>query len=409
MTYALQSTSPRPELGVLGAGLMGSGIAMAAAEVGLVVALLDTTQAAAEKGKDYAGSRWQKQCERGQLAAAEKAVRLARIRPVTAYPELAGCAWVIEAVFEDHAVKAEVTRQAEAVIAPDALFASNTSTLPISRLAAASARPANFIGLHFFSPVEKMPLVEVIVGQATSEATLARALEFVRRLGKTPIVVNDSPGFYTTRVFMSYVGEGMELLAEGCPATLIEAAGLAIGMPVGPLALADEVSIALIQQIARQNQVARGNPFPGATAVMQTMVDVHGRAGRKAGAGFYDYPADGRKRLWPELARKLGVGGTANETAQVGAEERLLLIQSAEAMRCLEEGVLRAVADADVGARLGWGYPAARGGPIGGLQTLGLDQAVTTLERLAAAHGARFAPTRQLRALAAQGEVFYRV
>lgn len=410
MSSTLQPAAVQPPsaLGVLGAGLMGSGIAMTAAQAGFDVILLDTTRAAAEKGKDYARSRWQKRVERGQLTAAEMTAYLARIRPTTAYAELAGCAWVVEAVFEDYAVKAEVTHQAEAVLAPDALFASNTSTLPISRLAEASRRPENFIGLHFFSPVEKMALVEIIIGQATGEATLARALEFVGRLGKTPIVVNDSPGFYTTRVFMSYVGEGMELLAAGCPPEVVEAAGLAIGMPVGPLALADEVSIALIRQIARQNQAAQGNPFPGAAVVMQKMVDDLGRAGRKVGAGFYDYPAVGGKRLWPELTEKLGVGGTPNSPAQAAAEERLLLIQSAEALRCLEENVLRAVADADVGARLGWGYPAARGGPIAWLQTLGLEHAVGTLERLAAAHGERFAPGGLLRDLARRGELFYR-
>lgn len=438
MSSTFQATAAHPfsSLGVLGAGLMGSGIAMAAAEAGLEVILLDTTRAAAEKGKDYAARRWSSQCERGQLTAEEMAARLARIRPTTAYSALAGCAWVIEAVFEDYAVKAEVTRQAEAIIAADALFASNTSTLPIGRLAEASSRPQQFIGLHFFSPAEKMPLVEVILGRATSETTLAQALEFVRRLGKTPIVVNDSPGFYTTRVFMSYVGEGMELLAEGYPAALIEAAGLTIGMPVGPLALADEVSIALIYRIARQNQAERRNGETASLQVMHRMVDTLGRTGRKSGAGFYDYPAEGRKRLWPELARHFpptrvvdsssperekvmrsgipgdGAGETANgqndEALEAAAGERLLLIQSAEAVRCLQEGVLRATADADVGARLGWGYPASRGGPLAWLQRLGLEHAVDALERLAMAYGARFAPTWQLRAMAANGELFYR-
>jgi 3-hydroxyacyl-CoA dehydrogenase/enoyl-CoA hydratase/3-hydroxybutyryl-CoA epimerase len=282
---------------------------------------------------------------------------------------------VIEAVFEKREIKADVTKKTEAVIAPDAIFASNTSTLPITGLAEASARPANFIGLHFFSPAEKMPLVEIIVGKATSDATLARSMDYVRAIGKTPIVVNDSRGFYTSRVFGTYVSEGMALLEEGVPPALIDKAGLMAGMPVGPLALADEVSIELVHKIGQQTRADLGSAYVerAADRVAAKMVAELGRLGRKSGAGFYDYPAEGPKRLWPGLAEHFKVGAGASAIPSLDEIiERLILVQSVETARCLEEKVLRAAIDADVGAILGWGYPPFRGGPIGWLHTLGL-------------------------------------
>ncbi len=399
-------------IGMLGAGMMGAGIAMSTSVAGIDVVLLDTTQEAADKGKAYAVKQWNKQVERGRMSADQAAALAARIHPTADYADLNGCELVVEAVFEKREIKADVTQKAEAMIANDAIFASNTSTLPITGLAEASVRPANFIGLHFFSPAEKMPLVEIIVGQQTSDATLARAMDFVKAIGKTPIVVSDARGFYTSRVFGTYVSEGMALLEEGYPPALIDKAGLIAGMPVGPLALADEVSIELVHKIAQQTRADQGSAYAerAADRVAAKMVADLGRLGRKSGAGFYDYPADGPKRLWPGLTdhfpQKVGAGETADETVQE-LIERLILVQSAETVHCLEEGVLRAPIDADVGAILGWGYPAFRGGPIGWLHTLGPKEAVAKLEHLAALHGARFAPPDMLKHMATSGERFY--
>ncbi len=400
------------KIGMLGAGMMGAGIAMCTAQAGITVVLLDTTPEAAEKGKTYASRQWGKQVAKGRLTQEAMDALLARIHPTADYAELAGCEMVIEAVFEKREIKAEVTKKAEAVISADAIFASNTSTLPITGLAQASVRPANFIGLHFFSPAEKMPLVEIIVGKATSDDTLARSMDYVRAIGKTPIVVNDSRGFFTSRVFGTYVSEGMALLEEGVPPALIDKAGLIAGMPVGPLALADEVSIELIHKVAQQTRADLGEAYVerAADRVASKMVAELGRLGRKSGGGFYDYPAEGPKHLWPGLAehfpQKVGAGDTAMATLQQ-IIERLILAQSVEAVRCLEEQVLRAPIDADVGAILGWGYPPFRGGPIGWLHSLGLANALDALERLTKTHGARFAPPELLRNLAAKGESFY--
>jgi 3-hydroxyacyl-CoA dehydrogenase/enoyl-CoA hydratase/3-hydroxybutyryl-CoA epimerase len=412
---ALRPTGVPPQkytkIGMLGAGMMGAGIAMSTTTAGMDIVLLDTTMEAAEKGKAYAAKQWGKQVAKGRMTQQAMDALLARIHPTADYADLKGCELVVEAVFEKREIKADVTRKTEAVIATDAIFASNTSTLPITGLAEASARPANFIGLHFFSPAEKMPLVEIIVGKATSDATLARSMDYVRAIGKTPIVVNDSRGFYTSRVFGTYVSEGMALLEEGVPPALIDRAGLMAGMPVGPLALADEVSIELVHKIAQQTRADLGSAYVerAADRVASKMVADLGRLGRKSGAGFYDYPADGQqhatKRLWPGLAEQFPV--KAEQPTLEEIIERLILVQSVETARCLEEKVLRAPIDADVGAILGWGYPPFRGGPIGWLHTLGLSQAVTTLERLATNCGPRFAPPRILRDMAAKGERFY--
>jgi 3-hydroxyacyl-CoA dehydrogenase/enoyl-CoA hydratase/3-hydroxybutyryl-CoA epimerase len=398
-------------IGMLGAGMMGAGIAMSTAAAGITIVLLDTSAEAAEKGKAYAAKQWGKQVAKGRMAQEAMDALLARIHPTADYADLKGCELVIEAVFEKREIKADVTRKTEAVLladpAADAIFASNTSTLPITGLAEASARPANFIGLHFFSPAEKMPLVEIIVGKATSDATLARSMDYVRAIGKTPIVVNDSRGFYTSRVFGTYVSEGMALLEEGVPPALIDRAGLMAGMPVGPLALADEVSIELVYKIAQQTRADLGGAYVerAADRVAAKMVADLGRLGRKSGAGFYDYPADAPKRLWPGLAEQFPV--KAEQPTLEEIIERLILVQSVETARCLEEKVLRAPIDADVGAILGWGYPPFRGGPIGWLHTLGPAQAVAALERLAAKCGPRFAPPKILRDMAEKGERFY--
>ncbi|HMM54802.1 MAG TPA: 3-hydroxyacyl-CoA dehydrogenase NAD-binding domain-containing protein [Candidatus Desulfobacillus sp.] len=395
------------KIGLLGAGMMGAGIAHAAASAGLEVALLDSAPEKAEKGKARSAQLLGKHVTQGRLSQDAAAAVLARIHPGADYRDLAGCELVIEAVFEDRALKAEVTRKAEAVIGKEAIFASNTSTLPISGLAEASSRPENFIGLHFFSPAEKMPLVEIIAGRQTSPRTLAAAMDFVRAIGKTPIVVNDARGFYTSRVFGSYLSEGMALLEEGVAAALIENAGRMAGMPLGPLALADEVSIELVHKIAKQARADLGDRYVerAADRVAALMVEKLDRLGKKGGQGFYDYPAGEKKRLWPGLAAHFPARAT--QPAAEAVIERLVLIQSLEATRCLEEGVLAAPADADVGALLGWGYPAFRGGPIGWIDTLGAARFVADCDRLAEQCGERFRPGERLRAMAASGERFF--
>ena len=395
------------KIGMLGAGMMGAGIAMSTAQAGIAVVLLDTTREAAEKGKAYAAKAWGKQVAKGRMTQEAADALLARIHTTADYADLAGCELVVEAVFEKREIKADVTKKTEAVIAADAIFASNTSTLPITGLAEASARPANFIGLHFFSPAEKMPLVEIIVGKATSDATLARSMDYVKAIGKTPIVVNDSRGFYTSRVFGTYVSEGMALLEEGVPPALIDKAGLIAGMPVGPLALADEVSIELVYKIAQQTRADLGAAYVerAADRVAAKMVATLGRLGRKSGAGFYDYPADAPKHLWPGLAEQFPVKAAVPSLDEI--VERLILVQSVETARCLEEKVLRAPIDADIGAILGWGYPPFRGGPIGWMHTLGVPAAVAALDRLAERCGARFAAPQLLRDMADRGTKFY--
>jgi 3-hydroxyacyl-CoA dehydrogenase/enoyl-CoA hydratase/3-hydroxybutyryl-CoA epimerase len=313
---------------------------------------------------------------------------------------------VSEAVFEDRGIKADVTRQSEAVIDPVAVFASNTSTLPITGLAQASARPANFIGLHFFSPVDKMPLVEVIVGTLTSQQTLARALDFVKAIGKTPIVVNDARGFYTSRCFSTYVLEGLVMLSEGVKPALIEAAGLQAGMPVGPLALIDEVSAELVCKVDRQAAADLGAAYrsPAGIAVAQKMVGL-GRIGKKAGQGFYDYPPSGKKTLWTGLAQLFPLAG--RQPALDELVQRLINIQSLEAARCMEEGVLTRAQDADVGSVLGWGFPAFRGGTLSHIHSVGLASFVQQCDAQAAKFGERFRPAQILREMAASGQSFY--
>jgi len=400
-------TQKYAKIGMLGAGMMGAGIAHAAATAGIEVVLLDSTQEGAGKGKAYSAKLLEKRVAKSQLPQDGATAVLARIKPTTDYQDFAGCEMVIEAVFEDRALKAEVTKKTEAVIGKDAIFASNTSTLPITGLAEASSRPANFIGLHFFSPAEKMPLVEIILGKQTSPATLARAMDFVRAIGKTPIVVNDARGFYTSRVFGTYLSEGMALLQEGVAPALIDNAGRIAGMPVGPLALADEVSIELVHKIARQTKADLGDQYAprAADQVAALMVDKLGRLGKKSGHGFYEYPADARKHLWPGLAEHFPA--RSEQPSLEAVIERLMLIQSIETVRCMEEGVLTSPADADVGAILGWGYPPFRGGPIGQIHTMGLAKFVAACDRLAEQCGERFRPTEGLRKKSAEGSQYF--
>ncbi len=357
--------------------------------------------------KAYSEGLWNKRVIAKRLIEAERDAKLALIKPTIDFADLAGCDIAVEAVFEDRAIKADVTRKAEAVIAPSAIFASNTGTLPISGLAEASARPANFIGLHFFSPVDKMPLVEIIRGQATSDGCLARAMDFVKAIRKTPIVVNDSRGFHPGRVFSTYVGESLALLAEGVKPALIDKAGRMTGMPVGPLALADEVSLELMARIRKQTAADLGTAYQRSAIddVCDRMVDQLGRLGKKAGKGFYDYPHDGQKQLWAGLAQEFPLAATQPTVEEV--TQRLMFIQSIETAHCLEEKVLLAPIDADVGAILSWGFPAYLGGPIGQIHSLGAAAFVTACEALAERHGARFAPPPLLCRMADRGERFY--
>jgi 3-hydroxyacyl-CoA dehydrogenase/enoyl-CoA hydratase/3-hydroxybutyryl-CoA epimerase len=385
------------KLGILGAGMMGGGIAYVSARAGLPVVLLDTTPEAAAKGKSYSQGLLDKAVKSGRSTPEKRDALLARIQPTTRFEDLAGCDLVIEAVFEDRAVKAEVTRKTEAVTAPNAVFASNTSTLPITGLAQASVRPKQFVGLHFFSPVDKMPLVEIIVGQETSDETLARAFDYVLQIGKTPIVVNDARGFYTSRVFATYVMEGIAMLKEGVHPRSIEAAGLQAGMPMPPLALQDEVSLSLGLHVAEQTRkdlAAEGKPYvehPGMGVVRQ-LCEI-GRIGKKAGKGFYDYVQDepgGGKHLWPELTKLYPVA--AAQPPQQELIDRLMFAQANEAARCYEEGVLRSVADANVGSIFGWGFAPFHGGALQFINAMGATAFVARARELAALYGPRFEP-----------------
>ncbi|MBK6472211.1 MAG: enoyl-CoA hydratase/isomerase family protein [Betaproteobacteria bacterium] len=395
------------KLGVLGAGMMGAGIAHVAAQAGVDVVLIDTTQAAAEQGKAHTLALMDKAVKRGRSSAQERDALLARITPTTDYAALAGCELVIEAVFEDREVKAAVTRQAEAVLAPDAVFASNTSTLPITGLARASRKATHFIGLHFFSPVEKMPLVEIIVGEHTDDETLARAFDFVRQIGKTPIVVNDSRGFYTSRVFATYLMEGIAMLAEGVHPRSIEVAGLQAGMPMPPLALQDEVSLGLSLHVADQTKAdlaAEGRTHlehPGMAVVRQLCAI--GRLGKKVGRGFYDWTDDG-KALWPGLAQHHPVA--AVQPPQQELMDRLMFAQANEAARCYQEGVLRSVADANIGSIFGWGFAPFHGGALQFINAMGAAAFVARSGELAAKFGPRFAPADVVVHQAARGGQF---
>ena len=381
------------KLGVLGAGMMGGGIAYVSAKAGIEVVLLDTTQDLADKGKAYSQGLLDKAVKRGKSTADKRDALLSRITVGTDFALLDGCDLVIEAVFEDRAIKAEVTQRAEARLAPGAVFASNTSTLPITGLAQASVRPKNYIGLHFFSPVDKMPLVEIIVGQQTDDQTLAHAFDYVLQIGKTPIVVNDSRGFYTSRVFATYVIEGITMLTEGVHPRSIEVAGLQAGMPMPPLALQDEVSLSLslhVQEQTKKDLAAEGKPYPehAGMRIIRQLCEI-GRVGKKAGKGFYDY-ADGGKKLWPELTQHFPPA--PQQPAQQELIDRLLFAQANEAVRCLDEGVLRSVADGNIGSIFGWGFAPFHGGALQFINAMGAQAFVARSRELAAKFGPRFEP-----------------
>jgi len=395
------------KLGVLGAGMMGAGVAFVSARAGIQVILLDRSKDDAEKGKDYSRQLLQKRVDRGRMTAEAAADLLELIQTTDDYADLDGCEYVIEAVFEDRGIKADVTSRTEAVIGSDAIFGSNTSTLPITGLAEASQRPESFIGIHFFSPVDKMPLVEVIVGEKTSDEAIARTLDYIQQIRKTPIVVNDSRGFYTSRVFSTFTREGIAMLAEGVNPALIENVAKHAGMPVGPLAVTDEVSLELAYKIGKQTKADLGDDYveTPADAVMEKMVVDLDRRGKRFGAGFYEYPDGGSKHLWHGLAEQFPMADVQPSPEDV--KTRLLYVQAIDAARCLEEGVLTHPADGDVGSIFGWGFPAYTGGTLSFIETVGLRAFVAEADRLAEKHGARFEVPKGLRAMAESGDTYY--
>ena len=397
------------KVGILGAGMMGAGIAYVSAKAGMEVVLLDTAIEGAEKGKSYSTKLLDKAISRGRSTKDKKQALLDLIKTTTSYDDLEGCDLIIEAVFEDIDIKAECTRQSEAVIPETAFYASNTSTLPITELAKASKRPNQFIGLHFFSPVDKMPLVEIIVGEKTDHATLATGFDYVGQIGKTPIVVNDSRGFYTSRVFGTYVSEGIAMLAEGVHPRSIEVAGMKSGMPMPPLALQDEVSLSLSLHVMEQTKKAMEaegktfTPHP-AMSVVEKMVKEFGREGKKVSKGFYDYPENGEKHLWSDLTELYPT--TDEQPSQQDLVDRLLYVQANETAKCYEENVVRTVADANIGSIFGWGFAPHQGGTLQFINSMGLEAFITRSRELAAQYGERFEPAQIVLDLADKGEVF---
>ncbi len=394
------------KIGILGAGMMGAGVAYVAALNGLDVVLKDVTKEAAEKGKEYSVKLLAEKLSKNQLSKEKYDEILGRIYTTENPADIADCNLVIEAVFESRELKATVTKESEAVLATDAVFASNTSTLPITGLAKASVRPKNFIGLHFFSPVDKMQLVEIILGEKTSEYAIAMAIDFVKKIKKTPIVVNDGRGFFTSRVFSTYLFEGMECLAGGVSPALIENAGKMAGMPVGPLALADEVSIELCYKINKQAEADSGKKNDAAAvAVINKFIEELNRPGKKAKKGFYEYPDGGKKFLWTELAKLYPVAAIQPEVKEI--KKRLLYIQALETVKCIEEKIITKPADADIGSILGWGFAPYTGGVISFVDNIGIKKFVEECNALAKKYGKRFKPTRKLKEMATEGKSFY--
>ncbi len=412
---ALEKGANRPEapdqrvkkVGILGAGMMGAGIAYVSANAGIEVVLLDQKQEAADKGRAHAEGILDKGIARKKVTEGRKAEVLGRITATTDYAALADCDLIVEAVFEDPKIKAEVTRAVDAVTAPDCIFATNTSTLPITMLAKASARPAQFIGIHFFSPVDKMALVEIIRGKETGDIAVARALDFVRQIRKTPIVVNDARFFYANRCIIPYLNEGMRMLREGVEPALIENAAKLMGLPLGPLQLVDETSIDLGARIARATKDAMGADYPDADVdEVIFWMEGAGRMGRKVGRGFYAYDEAGKRTgLWDGLAAKYPVADDQPDLVIV--QHRLMFAQVLEAVRALEEGVLMDIREGDVGAILGWGFAPWSGGPFSWLDMLGAPYAAARCDELAEAFGPRFACPDLLREMADKGQTFY--
>ncbi|MDX2973698.1 3-hydroxyacyl-CoA dehydrogenase NAD-binding domain-containing protein [Kribbella solani] len=401
------------KVGVLGAGMMGAGIAYVCAKAGIDVVLKDVSLEAAARGKEYSEKLLAKQVAKGRTTPADVETFLSRITPTGDPNDLAGCDLVIEAVFEDTGLKQKVFAEIAGVVEPDALLCSNTSTLPITSLADGIDRPDDFVGMHFFSPVDRMPLVELIVGAKTSDRAIAQAYDVVRQIRKTPIVVNDSRGFFTSRVFGTLVMEGAAMVAEGVDPVMIERAATQAGFPAPPLAMLDEVTLTLPQKIREAARAAGDSAgafddHPG-MAVTDRLVNEFDRRGKAAGAGFYDYPAEGPKRLWPGLWEHFGQrepAAGAGAIPLVDLQERFLFAMALETVKCLDEGVLRSVPDANIGSIFGIGFPPLHGGALQYVNAYGPAAFADRARALAAAYGTRFEPPAALVRKAAAGEIF---
>jgi len=403
-----QSTVSR--LGILGGGMMGQGIAMSAAMVGISVVIKDVTMESAEKAKAYSGKGLAKLVQKGRMTEAAAQEVLARIKPSISNDDLQGCDFIIEAVFENVELKHSLTKSTESCLAEGGVWASNTSTLPITSLSGASSNPGNFIGMHFFSPVDRMPLVEIICGAETSEETLAKAFDLTRQLKKTPIVVNDSPGFYTSRTISTPIQEAAQLIAEGINAVRVESVGKSVGWPVGPLALQDEVSQKLSldiidAQISMGLRKAEDDPTPQGTALMRCLLTEHKRGGRVHGGGYYEYTETG-KHIWSGLQEMYFNAAVDSDVNDQDIRDRLLFRPVIESLVCLETGVLRTVADGNIGSIMGIGAPTWTGGYLQFINTYGVQRFVDRCRELEAKYGKRFAPPAIVIDKAAAGELF---
>jgi 3-hydroxyacyl-CoA dehydrogenase/enoyl-CoA hydratase/3-hydroxybutyryl-CoA epimerase len=411
------------KVGIVGAGLMGQGIAHVSAKAGIEAVLIDRDVASAERGKAKLAEALDRRLKKGRTTQERVEAILRRIAPSGSYDDLKGCDVVVEAVFEDRGIKAEVIRAADMQLGDDAILASNTSGLPITDLAGASTRPDRFIGLHFFSPVHRMQMVEIVVGRETSDETLAKAWDYILAIKKAGIVVKDSPAFYTSRVFGTFISEGNHLLVEGVKPALIENAAKAAGMPMPPLGISDQVGLGTMHKVAKQAEkdaAAAGKPWEPspAQAIVASLIEEHDRWGahppprddgtaRRPG-GFYDYH-DGRKTLWPELGRAMSpwIKPLEHQPSADDVKRRYLLAQCLEAVRCLEEGVIGDVRDGDVGVVMAVGFPAFTGGPFTFIDNYGIAEFVRDADELSARHGKRFEPPPLLRTMAAEGKSFY--
>ena len=412
---ALEKGANRPDVadqkvtqvGIIGAGMMGAGIALVSALAGIKVVLIDSKQEAADRGKDYTASYMDKGIGRKKVTPEKKDAVLGLITATTDYAALKGCDLVVEAVFEDVGVKAEVTKKVQAITGPDCVFATNTSTLPITELAKAAANADHFIGVHFFSPVDKMALVEIIKGKQTGDIAVAKALDFVRQIRKTPIVVNDERFFYANRCILPYGKEGIRMVSEGVAPALIENAAKLMGFPVGTLQLTDDTTITLNAGIARATKAGMGDAYPDTvTDEVLFFLEDAGRLGRKAGAGFYNYDTKGKRDgFWEGLGEKYPLLETQPELIEV--QDRLMFVQVLEAVRALEEGVLQDIREGDVGAILGWGFAPWSGGPFSWLDIIGTPYAAERCDQLTEAFGDRFKTPDLLREMADKNQSFY--
>ncbi|MEM7733489.1 MAG: 3-hydroxyacyl-CoA dehydrogenase NAD-binding domain-containing protein [Pseudomonadota bacterium] len=412
---ALEKGASRPDVddqtvkkvGVMGAGMMGAGIALVSAQAGMDVVLVDQKQEAADKGKAYVEDYLDKGMKRGKVTEEKKAAMLGRINATTDYTALAGADLIIEAVFEDVGVKAEVTKNVLKHVGDDCIFATNTSTLPITELAKASDKPEQFIGIHFFSPVEKMFLVEIIKGKETGDRAVAKALDYVRQIRKTPIVVNDARFFYANRCIIPYINEGGRMITEGVEPALIDNAARQLGFPVGPVQLVDETSIDLGAKIARATREAMGDDYPENSADdLIFWMEGLGRLGRKSNAGFFDYDEKGKRQgYWAGLAEQYP--RAEEQPDLITVQHRLMFAQVLEAVRALEEGVLEDIREGDVGAILAWGFAPWSGGPFSWLDMIGAAYAAERCDELVEAYGPRFATPKLLREMAEKDQSFY--